>query len=207
MGEFLQMSSMEQDALRECANVGIGNAATSLSRLLKKKINIEIPETKFIPLSEFSHEIGGPEKIVSGIYLQIQGDLKGEVLFIFAKEQAAELVGLLLGNTGDTAGQNSDLDESGFKEMSNIVTGSYLNAIANMLDLKILPSVPHTATDMAQALVDHVLSELGKHSDNILTVKTTIQVEGHNINGTFIIIFTYASLKIIMTKLHDKYGV
>ncbi|MBN1502884.1 chemotaxis protein CheC [Candidatus Woesearchaeota archaeon] len=207
MENLMELSNMERDALRECANVGIGNAATALSKLLKKKINIQIPETKFIPLESFAEDLGGPEKIVSGIYLQIQGDLRGEVLFIFAKEEAVELINLLLGNIEVKSGDNSDLEESGFKEMSNIVTGSYLNAMANMLDIKILPSIPHTATDMLQALVDHILIELGKYSDDVLTVKTQIDVEGHNVKGTFVIIFTADSLKVIMSKLHEKYGV
>ncbi|MFH0874666.1 MAG: chemotaxis protein CheC [archaeon] len=201
----VKLTEMEQDALRECANVGIGNAATSLSILLKKRINIKIPEVKFIPIEKFSLEIGGPETVVSGIYLTVQGDLQGEVIFIFPKNDALELVCLLLGNAQTEL--TPELSESGFKEMSNIVTGSYLNALANMLDLKILPSIPHTATDMAGALIDFLLSKVALYSDNILAIKTEIYIDEHSITGTFIIIFSIESLNKIMDMLHDKYGV
>lgn len=203
----INLTEMEHDALRECANVGIGNAATALSKLLHKKIGIQIPETKIMPLKDFSSYIGGAETVVSGIYLHVHGDLKGEVLFLFSCHEAIELTNLLLGTMGMKPEKEGDLDESGFMEMANIVVGSYLNALADMLDLKILPSVPHAATDMAQALVDHVLIELGKHSDSMLTVKTMIQVDEHNIGGSFLIIFDTDSLVAILKRLKEKYGV
>ena len=172
MDKKLQLTEMESDALNECANVGIGNAATALSKLLQKKIEIDIPKTRFIPLEKFSESIGGAEKIVSGIYLGLEGDLRGDVIFLFPQKDAKELINLIFGKEDSTGNDLTinELEESGFKEMSNIVTGSYLNALANMLDLKIFPGVPSAATDMAQALVDSILIQIGEHSDNILYV-------------------------------------
>ncbi|MFP4112054.1 MAG: hypothetical protein ACLFUO_03570, partial [Candidatus Woesearchaeota archaeon] len=65
----------------------------------------------------------------------------------------------------------------------------------------------HTATDMAQAIVDFMLIKLAEHSDEILIVKEKIDVEGQSINGVFIVIFDVPSLRKMLEALHNKYGV
>ncbi|MFP4112377.1 MAG: chemotaxis protein CheC, partial [Candidatus Woesearchaeota archaeon] len=100
--EKLKLSDVEKDALRECGNVGIGNAATSLSQLLNKRVGINIPETKFIAFEKFADELGGPENIVSSIYLEVNGDLKGEALFAFDDASAKHLVDCMMGNKPGT---------------------------------------------------------------------------------------------------------
>ncbi len=40
------LSESDVDSLKEIGNVGVGNAATALSKLLDKRIGIDLPETK-----------------------------------------------------------------------------------------------------------------------------------------------------------------
>ncbi len=206
MDKTLNLSEMEIDALKEAGNVGVGNAATALSKMLNKQIGINLPDTKFVPLEKFGEEIGGPEKIVVSLYLQITGDLAGECIFLFSKEGAMELIDLIMMKQPGETKVIEEMEESAFKEMSNIFVGAYLNALAKMLSMKLFPSVPHVATDMAQSIVDFMLIKLAKSADNLLCVKTAIDIEGHNIDGQFIIIFEEESLKIIVDKLHKMYG-
>ena len=44
MEEITELSEMEFDALREIGNIGAGNAATALSKLLNRKIDMAVPE-------------------------------------------------------------------------------------------------------------------------------------------------------------------
>ena len=206
MGDF-SLSSLELDAMNEIGNVATGNAATALSKFLNKNVGMNLPETVFVPLGQFAEHLGGPEKVVSAIYLHVEGDLEGEVTFVFPKEGALELVDLAIGNPPGTTKVLEGMEESAFKEISNILTGAFLNALSRMLDVTILPSIPHTATDMAQALMDFMLAKVGRYADDIFLVKTKINVEGHNVDGDFIVVFDKQSLKSIITRLHTKYGV
>ncbi|MGM5484691.1 MAG: chemotaxis protein CheC [Nanobdellota archaeon] len=204
---MMEINEMQEDAIKEVGNVGIGNAATALSQLLDKKIEIKVPETKFVPISEFSKFIGGPEKVVMSLYLNIFGDIKGECILLFPQESAKQLVDLMVGND---PGQTKVIDEMGmsaFKEMSNIFAGSYVNAIADMLSIKVFPSVPHVATDMAQSVIDFALINLAKSADEILSVHTKIEVEGHDIDGEFVMLFEDESLKQMADILNKIYGV
>jgi chemotaxis protein CheC len=197
---------MEIDALKEMGNVTTGNAATSLSKLINKNVGMNIPDSRFVPIGQFTYAIGGPERIVATSYLQLSGDLKGEALFIFPVQGALELVDIMMGRPVGGTKVMDDMDLSAFKEMSNILTGAFLNSISKMLDVTILPSIPHVATDMAQSLVDFILIKVSRHADEIFCVTTKIDVEGHHVNGDFLILFDQASLKTMIEIMHRKYG-
>jgi chemotaxis protein CheC len=203
----IELSLLEKDALCEVGNVGVGNAVTALSKLLNKNVNITIPETKFVPLGEFAKEVGGPEKIVIGIYLQIIGDLDGECIFLFPRESALAISDIMMGQEPGTSKIFEDMAESAFKEMTNIFAAAYLNALSNMLDFKLFPSPPHVANDMIQSIVDFVLIKISKTADEILCVKTKIELEQHIVSGEFIIMFNNDSLTKLLAKLKIKYGV
>ncbi|MFH0869539.1 MAG: chemotaxis protein CheC [archaeon] len=201
-----QLTSSEIDALSEMGNIGTGNAATALSKFINKNVDMNIPETKFVPLKDFSKLVGGPEKIIVGVYLQISGDIEGESLFIFPREGALEMIDILMGKPPGTTKIVNEMDESAFKEMTNVITGAFLNSMANMFDVKLVPSVPHIATDMAQTVLDFILIKVSRSADSMLCVKTTINVEGHRIDGEFLVLFDEKSLKKILKTLHQKYG-
>lgn len=203
---YSNLNDMELDALKEIGNVGTGHAATSLSKLLNKKIGLNIPETKLIPIQQFQKEIGGPETIVVAAYLPTEGDISGRTIFIFSKEAACRLIDLMMMQEPGTTKVIDAMGESAFKEMANIVMGSYLDSLSNMFSLKILPGIPNSAIDMAQAIIDMLLIELGQVSDKVLFVKTVIDVEGQAIDGMFFIFFDPISLEKILSCLRQKYG-
>jgi chemotaxis protein CheC len=98
------------------------------------------------------------------------------------------------------------MSESAFMEMSNIFGGAYLSSLANMLSMKIFPSVPNIANDMVQAVSDLVLIKIARVADELLCVKAKIVVDGHNINGEYIILFDDDSLRKVLDVLHQSYG-
>ncbi|MGM5484690.1 MAG: chemotaxis protein CheC [Nanobdellota archaeon] len=196
-------NDMQVDALGEVANVGIGNAATALSQLIGKDVTISLPDTKLIPLERFAEEVGGAEKIIRCLYLKVTGDMKGQALFLFPEEDALNLVKLVM---GEEAKEMDEMAISSFKEMSNVIVGSYLTAIGDMLDMKVMPEPPLMATDMAQAVLDSIVAGIGKTADQILSIKTTIEVDGFSVNGSFILVFEEQSLDIMLESLEKKYG-
>jgi chemotaxis protein CheC len=201
------LTDMEFDALKEVGNVGVGNAATALSKFLDKKIDIDLPDTRFVHFSRLAEEMGGAERIVTGVYLQLVGDLSGEAIFIFEQEGAFELVDLITGNKIGNTKSMTTFNESAFKEMTNIFTGAYLASLSKMLDLTILQSIPHMGADMTQSIIDFILIRFSEHADDILMIKTGIDIQGHNINGSFMLVFDPTSLNKIISVLKSKYGI
>jgi len=173
----ITLTALEKDALREVGNIGTGNATTALSTLLNTHIEIIIPNIDFIPINRFANELGGAEKLVVASYLALTGDVKGESLFICPVKSAEKIADLMLNQEIGKSKIEDEMVQSVFKEISNIFTGAYLNSIADFLEMRILPSVPDLATDMLQAIMDEILSKVANHSDEILCIKTEIQIK------------------------------
>lgn len=63
-------SSLQIDVLREISNIGCGNAATALSNMLNKRIDMEIPSVNVLPLAQAPDLLGGAEKLVTGVFFR-----------------------------------------------------------------------------------------------------------------------------------------
>ncbi|MDE7267003.1 MAG: chemotaxis protein CheC, partial [Lachnospiraceae bacterium] len=78
------------------------------------------------------------------------------------------------------------MELSAMKEIGNIITGSYLNSIATMTNLKILPSVPDISIDMLNAILSVPAIEFGIIGDQILLIQTVF-TDDVDLNGYFIL--------------------
>ena len=204
MENKLNFNEQELDMLNEIASIGSGNAATALSQLIKKKINVEMPKTDFIAIEEFPTLFENPDKIVVGTYTEIFGDLSGETMMLFPREDALRLSDLMLGKPFRENETLNEMDESIFKEMTNILTGTYFNALSKMVDMEILPSVPHFTMDILNAIIDFIIIKLSSKVNTVLYMKANIEIEGQDIRGTMLILFDTASLKKIVDALIKK---
>src|SRR5574344_1748265 len=139
-----QITSLHLDVLKEIGNIGAAHAATSLSMLLNKKIDMHVPKVEMVPFNDMMELVGGPEKVVVGIYLRIEGDALGSMFFILPVEQANRFIRSLIQDEQFDFGKVTvaEIGMSDMQEMGNILSGSYLSAFSDFTGLKIYPTVP-----------------------------------------------------------------
>ena len=171
------------DVLREIGNIGTGNATTALSQMLNCKVDMNVPQVKLLEFSHVGELMGGEELIMAGIYLGVQGDIKGSILFLLEKESAQKLVERLLG-TPSSGDELSEMEQSALKEIGNIITASYLNSLSTLTNLVIYPSVPSLSVDMAGAILSVPAIVFGTIADKLLLIQTQF-FDG--LNGYFIL--------------------
>ncbi|MBY6828980.1 chemotaxis protein CheC, partial [Clostridium botulinum] len=54
--DYNSMTPLQLDALKEVSNIGTGNAATALSQLLGRKIDMNVPDINIVPFEEVMEE-------------------------------------------------------------------------------------------------------------------------------------------------------
>lgn len=183
MKGFANYGEFQIDVLKEIGNIGAGNAATALSKLISKEVDMNVPLVQVVGLNDIANFVGGPENVVVAVFLRIQGDIPGNMFFIMNMESAKTLLFEMMGTqTNDP--QFSELEKSAINEIGNILIGSYLSSLADFTQLNLQPSVPALAVDMAGAILSYGLLELGKSSDFALAIDTVFfqgneEVEGH----------------------------
>ena len=143
-----------------------------------------VPQVRLLEFSEVGTIMGGEEQIMAGIYLMVEGDITGSILFLLNKESARKLIAKLMGT--ETVGEDlSEIEQSALKEIGNIITASYLNSLSMLTQLVIYPSVPALSIDMAGAILSVPALEFGTMGDKLLLIQTQF-FEG--LDGYFILV-------------------
>lgn len=172
------------DVLKEVGNIGAGHAATALSRLLDKPVDMAVPTVSLVPFEEIADRVGGSEQVVIAVFLRVEGDAPGNMFFIISEESAAGLLGNLLGIQSEGGGVYTEMEYSALSEIGNILAGSYLSSLADFTKLSMAPTVPSIAIDMAGAILSYGLLQFGHMGDDALLIETKFlegreEVEGH----------------------------
>ena len=174
------------DVLKEIGNIGAGNATTALSQMLGTKVDMKVPQVKLMEFKEVGTTMGGEDQIVAGIYLVVEGDITGSIMFMQKKESARNMVKKLMGIelNGDDF---SEMEQSALKEIGNIITGAYLNSLSTLTGLSIYPSVPALCIDMAGAILSVPAAEFGAIGDKFLLIQTDF-TDDVEMSGYFILV-------------------
>lgn len=188
MGEISleEMSNEYFDVLKELGNIGAGNATTALAQMMQCKVDMAVPQVRLLEFKELGETMGGEELVMAGIYLGIEGDITGSIMFLLEKQAAKHLVGKLMGMESEGE-EFSEMEFSALKEVGNIITGAYLNSLSSITNLSVYPSVPDLTVDMAGAILSVPAIEFGALGDRILLIQTQFFDE-MVLDGYFILI-------------------
>lgn len=184
MDPLTQLSHTKLDVLREIGNIGAGNAATSMSKLINKKIDMKVPSVNVTGFNEAVDMIGGPEKPIVAILIYIQGAAPGSVYFILSIEEANRLLNeVTAGDESLLSGEEpNEFAISALQETGNILAGSYLSALSDFTHINMQPSIPYLSIDMAGATLTEGFLETSMESDYVIVIDTKIK-DFENVNG------------------------
>lgn len=167
-----QINKMYPDVLTEIGNIGAGNATTAVANMLNVKINMSVPHVELTPVEKIVSAIGSEDEVVVGIMLGVENDITGSMMFLMDLPSAHHLVNRLMMRDPDYNGDFDEMDLSAIKEIGNIIAGAYLSALSGLTNLKITPTVPYVAIDMAGAILSVPAIQFGMVGDNALMIKT-----------------------------------
>ncbi len=181
------MGGMVLDVLKEIGNIGAGNAATALAKMINKKVDMNVPKVQVLGLSEVPELLGGAEKQVCAIFFQLEGDIEGSIMFLLEIDDALALVSMLMPR------EENVMDEFAFsalQEIGNILAGSYISSLSGLTNLNIKISIPSVAIDMAGAILSVPAIEFGQIGDMILIIENEfIEIkDDDSVNGYFFLI-------------------
>lgn len=188
MGKFSfdNVNSMYIDVLKEIGNIGAGNATTAIASMLNLTIDMKVPKVELRAVEDLGSAICPEEETIVGIFLEVQHDISGSMMFLMRLDSAHYLVDRLMGGMGGSdseTGGFSEMELSAMKEIGNIIAGSYLSALSTMTNLVITPSVPYIAVDMAAAILSVPAIQFGQFGDNALLIETEfgddVMMEGY----------------------------
>ena len=198
---YEELSPIALDCLKEIGNIGSGSAASALSEMLGKNVQMRVPDVKVLDFQRVIDEMGGPEKIITGILVDLEGDISGIIMFLLEDNFAKIVLKTFLGKEDVIVSSLDETDVSVIKEMGNIMAGSYLQALAKLTELTIDMSVPSMNVDMLGAIMSVPVATFAEIGDKVLYIDDGLVINGVDIKSNIILIPEMRSLDILMKKL------
>jgi chemotaxis protein CheC len=189
----------EMDALQEMASIGCGQALTALGQLMRRRIEMDVPETwvgqRAGAVSDF---LGGMGQDLVVVGVRLEGLLAGHLILALPERDAGRLAALL-GQPPPERGGWSELAESALMESGNIVGSAFVSAIARMIRGRLLLSVPTLARGGRGACLDRLVDrESGK-----VALATRFSLPGPDgLEGLILVMPEPARLPELLASLH-----
>lgn len=198
--DFGELNAMQLDALREIGNIGSGNAASALSSMLSRPVDIQVPKINVLNYDIVVENLGGAENPLVGLLLSLEGDITGMIMFLLDQKFANMVLSELLGETID-GGEFDEMSRSAMMEVGNIMAASYINAIAMLTNLKINISVPSICVDMAGSIVSVPAIYYSDISDKIIFIEDEFNPDSDHASSHVLLFPEVDSLQKIMSSL------
>ncbi len=201
INSFDDLGEMELDVLREVGNIGSGNATTALSALVGKFVEIDVPAVKLLDFQTAIEYSGSAEQIVAGILVPIVGDIEGMMLFLLDKDLTNLIISTFFGQENVELTDITPEMASALTETGNIMSGSYVNAIAELAQMYIQIESPMMTIDMLGAIMSVPAGAFGEMSDKLLYIDNILKIDNQQIKSKMMLLPTMDSLKRILQKL------
>ena len=199
--DFENMNNYQLDVLREVSNIGAGNAATALSKMVRRRVDMGVPKIALLEFSEVGAILGDEEKIIAGVIVPIQGSINGVLLLILEYNDTSNLIELL---TGKSYGDFSEFDElaySAIRETGNILSGAYMSALAILTNLSVKCMIPDVAIDMAASILSIPAIGFGMISDKVLYIDSDFAEGQDNVKAKMFLVLEAESFEILLRSL------
>lgn len=185
----IELSELQEDAIKEVINIGVGKGAESLNQLLNTHIHLEIPNLKIVSNENLSQalEYMGKESL-STVNLKFSGDLEGSSILIFPEKSAVNLVTTLMGDEFESSEMDA-LKSATLNEVGNILINNVMGSISNMLDKRLDYRVPVYGEKTIHQLIDE------EEELSILLIETRFTLESLRIYGDLLMAFGVSSYK------------
>jgi chemotaxis protein CheC len=200
MDDVRSLKALELDALREVANIGAGHAATALSQMTNRTIMIQVPEVNVRPLEDVPELLGAADRVIAAVLMHMMGDLTGRTLVIFPDDSARHLCDILFRRPGGSTQAFGEMEQSGLKEVGNILVSAYLTALSDFMGMMLVPSVPSLVVDQSGAILTTTYLNFGHDRDYVFCVETAFEVAGSSerLEGHFLLLPDVPSLRAIL---------
>jgi len=201
MSALENINEIHLDVLKEIANIGSGNAASSLSRMIGQTVDIKIPDIHIMGFNEATEFLGGPETVMVGTLLFLTESIEGMMMFLLPIDVVCDLVNMLMGTEIKS---HEEIDEMGYSvinECSNIMSASFITAVAEMTDMLIDISPPEATLDMLGSIMSVPSIFFANIGDSLLVMKNELEIEGRKTSANVLMLPDMPSLGKLMSAL------
>lgn len=138
-----QLSELQLDALAEIFNIGMGQAASSMSQIVDEEIALTVPQIEVIPGScqadAIKSAIQSPR--ICAVSQDFIGGINARAFLVFPEGKTREIVRRMIGEAV-SADELSEMEQEALSEIGNIILNSCFSALSDVLHADFQSSMP-----------------------------------------------------------------
>lgn len=197
----------EMDILKEIGNIAAAHGSIALSKILNKKIFLEVPRSEIIDSKSIAKKIDF-EKIGIAVYSKIMTGFNGRVIFLLDEKNAFRLndISYKLKTKEKSSGVMTEMGMSVIKEIGSIVTSAFVTAISMMFKKVIILAAPMLISGTINEIINITVFS-GSEEDEVLLLEAMFEEPDAGIKGSFYLVLTTEAaqeLKILFKQLLKK---
>lgn len=193
----MKITEEQIDILKEVANIGIGNAATTLSDYIGSLVDISLPDLKITTLQELIDSCPSNGSIMN---TQMEGQLKGNLSFVVYPEETFKMVEILLKKKKGSVKKITEEGKKALLDTAKIVSESYIQSLAEFCKMTINPSYP---TFLVGDTENTSMNKLAGGNKTIIEIKTSINIINENIYARIFLMMDKKSMDAILFSLQE----
>ncbi|MBF0438233.1 MAG: hypothetical protein HQL93_03835 [Magnetococcales bacterium] len=210
------LTEMEEDALKEFFNMGLGMAAASLSQMVNNEVLLSLPQLKVVPYEEATKMlVANEEEKLVAIRQNFTGELTGTALLIFPGAESLELVRTLL-NEQIPLEVLMELEQETLQDVGNVVLNAFLESFTQMMSIEFEFEAAEFLKGSSNFLLDisshlaaqkqSLMSEGAENSERAFVLMMDFKTNDeentqHTLSGFVVLLFSEYSMEILKREL------
>lgn len=187
-----------RDAIQEISNIAMGRAGDLLARLLDVFVLLPIPNVNTLEKSELQMaltSIADNDNISAVSQGFISSGISGEALIIFHDSSFKDMAKLLKYDEK----LNDHIEIEVMNDISNILTGAFLNGLADQLDIYFSQGQPNVLGQHCR--IEELIKDGQEHWQKTLAIEVNYTIENYNIKCDLLLLFTEDSIETLTNKI------
>ena len=193
----MEMSNIQQNALRGLIKTGIDNGATLLNQILKQPVLHSTIDISSVNCTELD-TVTGFDKNASTVLMSFNGQLTGKVKLILSNNDALELLGLIApGITVDT--EIGQVKKNVLMEVGNIIINGIIAGLFGTLKVASNYTLPQYRQGDIPSLFEDCKSGV------VILADTRYEIQNLKIQSSFLIFLELNSYHTLCQLLNESF--
>lgn len=185
---MLELTPLQQDALCEIFNIGVGHAAATMSQMVQEEVQLSVPRIQFVSAEAIARTLHASSPTICTVRQTFEGNFDGDAVLIFPEEKSLEIVRLMVGQTIPLE-YLAELEQDALTEVGNIILNACLASLAEIFAQPFECSLPVLQIVESLAAFDYRVDE---HS--VMFVHISFRLARHEIDGYVMFVMNADSL-------------
>jgi len=204
---MVELTDFQQDAVAELLNIGMGQAAASLSEMVNQKVDLSIPKV------EVMHRRHAVEHIrksmgneITAVKESFKGGFGGDAFLLFTESQSLEVVRELLKEDGLPLDILSEMEQEALTEVGNIILNACLGSLANIFEHNFHCDLPSYSQGACDIIFSPELT-VERSAEVVLLVGMDFTLKNNNISGLLTLMMDVESMQALTELINVTFGI